>query len=99
MTDDQIGWLLSYQVTEENAREQYFRNSEWGPESNDAMIREFEDLPSPWGGTMGQVIQDTPKELISKVFLEEKLFETWYHGRTVLMGDGNSKQIWSIETT
>ncbi|KAI1317163.1 hypothetical protein EDD11_008954 [Mortierella claussenii] len=43
---------------------------------------------SPWGGSMGDIIQDTPKELISKVFLEEKMFITWHHGRTVLIGDG-----------
>ncbi|KAI1293403.1 hypothetical protein EDD11_008426 [Mortierella claussenii] len=30
----------------------------------------------------------TPKDLISKVYVEEKMFETWYHGRTVLIGDG-----------
>jgi hypothetical protein len=38
---------------------------------------------------MGDVLSDTPKDLISKVFLEEKLFKTWYRGRTVLIGDGN----------
>lgn len=37
---------------------------------------------------MGEIMDDTPKELISKVFLEEKVFKTWYHGRTVLIGDG-----------
>lgn len=65
-----------------------FRNSEWGPESNEAMYKEFENFPAPWGGTMGEIMKDTPKDRISKVFLEEKLFKTWYDGQTVLLGDG-----------
>lgn len=38
--------------------------------------------------TMGQLLDKTPKHLISKVMLEEKVFLTRYHGRTVLLGDG-----------
>jgi len=37
---------------------------------------------------MGEMMKDTPKDQISKVFLEEKLFTTWHGGRTVLIGDG-----------
>lgn len=39
---------------------------------------------------MADVMKATPKDQISKVFLEEKLFKTWYDGRTVLLGDGKS---------
>ncbi|KAF9093046.1 hypothetical protein BGX27_001680, partial [Mortierella sp. AM989] len=28
---------------------------------------------------------------ISKIFLEEKMFKTWYHGKTVLLGDACHK--------
>ena len=38
--------------------------------------------------TVGDLIDRTAPQLISKVMLEEKLFKTWYHGRTVLIGDG-----------
>lgn len=37
---------------------------------------------------LGDLIDRTPKHLISKVALEEKVFDTWYSGRTVLLGDG-----------
>jgi hypothetical protein len=37
---------------------------------------------------MGDLIRDTPPDLISRVFLEDKVFKTWYHGRTILIGDG-----------
>lgn len=38
--------------------------------------------------TIGDLIDVTPKEQINKVRLEEKIFETWHHGRIVLIGDG-----------
>ena len=70
-----------------------FRNSEWGPEAAEAMCKEVRHLRVPGGKdgkdwTVGDIIDLTPKELISKVMLEEKLFSTWYGGRTVLLGDG-----------
>ncbi|KAG0329974.1 hypothetical protein BGZ99_009418 [Dissophora globulifera] len=63
-----------------------FKNIEWGPEANEALIKEVRDFPCTLGGTMGDLIDATP--MISRVFLEEKLFESWYYGRTVLIGDG-----------
>ncbi|KAF9106487.1 hypothetical protein BGX27_009142 [Mortierella sp. AM989] len=78
-------------LSQNDSKSQHFRNSEWGPESNDTMIKKFQDCISPLGGTMGNHINDTPKDLISKVYLEEKLFKTWHHGRTVLIGDAAHK--------
>ncbi|KAG0378405.1 hypothetical protein BGX24_003939 [Mortierella sp. AD032] len=63
-----------------------FRNSEWGPEAAGAMCDKVRDFPiisgsdQPW--TIGDLIDYTPKELISKVLLEEKIFDTWYNCRT-----------------
>ncbi|KAI7824075.1 hypothetical protein BC939DRAFT_502885 [Gamsiella multidivaricata] len=73
---------------EKETKVQQSRNSEWSPEWNDTMIKQFEDKPNPWGGTMGDLFAATPKDLISKVIVEEKIFETWYHGKTVLLSDG-----------
>jgi hypothetical protein len=78
------------------AKEQQFRNSEWGPEANDAMLKEFSDLSHPWGGKMGDIFDATPKNLISKVYLEEKLFKTWHSGRVVLAGDGKGTLSFSL---
>ena len=63
----------------------------WGPEAAMAMCEIVRDFPlpnGPAGTTLGTLIDLTPKELISKVTLEEKIFTTWYSKRTVLMGDG-----------
>ncbi|KAG0062482.1 hypothetical protein BGZ89_010620 [Linnemannia elongata] len=72
-----------------------FRNSEWGPEAAGVMCDEVRHFPVISGGdkitTLGDLIDLTPKEYISKVMLEEKVFKTWYGGRTVLMGDACHK--------
>ncbi|KAG0293590.1 hypothetical protein BGZ96_002635 [Linnemannia gamsii] len=41
--------------------------------------------------TMGDLYELTPMEFISKVMLEEKVFDTWYSGRAVLLGDACHK--------
>ncbi|KAG0350907.1 hypothetical protein BG005_009577, partial [Podila minutissima] len=73
-----------------------FRNSEWGPEAAEAMCKKVRDLKVPGGKeghvlTIGDLIDNTPKERISKVMLEEKVFHTWHSGRTVLLGDSCHK--------
>lgn len=71
-----------------------FRSSDWGPEAAGAMARAVRDFPIPNSGkpgtTLGHLIDKTDKDLISKVVLEEKIYKTWYGGRTVLLGDGKS---------
>ncbi|KAG0373921.1 hypothetical protein BGX24_011065 [Mortierella sp. AD032] len=70
-------------------------NSEWGPEAAAAMCEQVKGFPVVSGGdkklTVGDLINWTPKELIAKVMLEEKVFETWSSGRTVLVGDACHK--------
>jgi hypothetical protein len=41
--------------------------------------------------TLGDLINLTPKGSLGKAMLEEKDFDTWYHCRTVLLGDGTSR--------
>ncbi|KAF9985077.1 hypothetical protein BGZ75_003371 [Mortierella antarctica] len=83
-----VCWAIISQLDAKEAKCTTFKNSEWGPESNAAMIKECYEFPSPLGGTMGELIDATPPSMISKVALEDKLFDTWTHGRTVLIGDG-----------
>ncbi|KAF9132331.1 hypothetical protein BGW39_000352 [Mortierella sp. 14UC] len=81
-----------------SALEQRFRdtnNSEWGAHPAQAMCEETRNFPIPpaFGQnlTMGDLYDQTPKEFISKVMLEEKVFKTWHHRRYVLMGDACHK--------
>ncbi|KAF9421932.1 hypothetical protein BGZ94_008710 [Podila epigama] len=85
---NRIAWSTKFQVDVETAKDMTFRNSEWGPESNAAMIEELNNFPIRDGHKLGDVIEATDKDLISKVYLEEKLFKTWTYGRVALIGDG-----------
>ncbi|KAG0301903.1 hypothetical protein BGZ98_007954 [Dissophora globulifera] len=90
--DRRICWMVVQHLSKKSVKDNdSFRNSEWGPEAADVMAKEVRDFPLPENMTMGELIDLTPKELISKVMLEEKLFETWYGGRTVLLGDACHK--------
>ncbi|KAF9925335.1 hypothetical protein FBU30_004925 [Linnemannia zychae] len=81
-------------VTSKVAMEQRFRtneNSEWGAYPAQMMCEETRNFPIPLGeglSTLGDLYDLAQKDLISKVMLEEKVFDTWYHGRIVLLGDG-----------
>lgn len=70
-------------------------STEWGPEATEAMCMAVRDFPipnGPAGSTLGTLIDLTPTDLISKVTLEEKVFQTWFSGRVALMGDGKKRR-------
>ncbi|KAG0043519.1 hypothetical protein BGZ83_011326, partial [Gryganskiella cystojenkinii] len=94
MPGNRLSWAMNLQFQSKvEAQRQQFMNSEWGPEANKEMIDEFHHRVNPFGGKMGDMIDATPSELISKVFLEHKMFKTWYHGRSVLIGDSCHKML------
>ncbi|KAF9309234.1 hypothetical protein BG003_010008 [Podila horticola] len=73
-----------------------FRCSEWGPEAAEALAREVRvfKLPGTRNGqplTLGDYVDRTPRNLMAKVVLEEIVFDTWYSGRAVLLGDSCHK--------
>ncbi|KAG0261840.1 hypothetical protein BG011_000603 [Mortierella polycephala] len=90
-----ICWMVVHHLNKTSYRDNdSFRNSEWGPEAAEAMCNEVRDFAIPGGNgsqTVGDLIDNTPKEHISKVMLEEKVFDTWHDGRVVLLGDACHK--------
>ncbi|KAF9155360.1 hypothetical protein BG015_010118 [Linnemannia schmuckeri] len=68
---------------------------DWGLAATEAMSNEVRNyaIASGDGKTMmlADLIDRTPKDQITKVMLEEKLFKTWYSGRVVLLGDACHK--------
>ncbi|KAF9306545.1 hypothetical protein BGZ91_008551 [Linnemannia elongata] len=91
-----VCWGAILFLDEETSKENdAFRNSEWGPEAAAAMCEQVKDFPIISGGdkilTLQDLIDRSPKELISKVMLEEKVFKTWFNCRTVLIGDACHK--------
>ncbi|KAG0343494.1 hypothetical protein BG004_005271 [Podila humilis] len=91
-----ICWgVIQFLNTTTSKEKDAFRNSEWGPEAAEAMCKQVRHFKVSCGKnnnmTLGDLIDRTPKNLISKVMLEEKVFDTWYGGRTVLIGDACHK--------
>ncbi|KAF9103061.1 hypothetical protein BGX29_003858 [Mortierella sp. GBA35] len=93
-------WMVVHHLDKTSskaAEEHRFResnNAQWGPHAAMAMCDETRHFPLKLGDktfTMGDMYDWTPKEQISKVMLEEKVFHTWYSGRTVLVGDACHK--------
>ena len=88
-----VCWMVIQYLSKSSSKaDNKFCNSEWGPEATEAMCNEVRAYKVPGKDgkvlTLGDYIDRTPKELIVKVMLEEKVFDTWYGGRTVLLGDG-----------
>ncbi|KAG0199095.1 hypothetical protein BGX33_011878 [Mortierella sp. NVP41] len=93
-------WTVIYHLDKKTSKvteEQRLRNnedSEWDAHPAQTMCNETRHFPLPLREgkmTMGDLYDLTEKELISKVMLEEKVFKTWYSGRTVLLGDACHK--------
>ncbi|KAG0366323.1 hypothetical protein BC939DRAFT_440977 [Gamsiella multidivaricata] len=55
-------------------------------------IDEFiKEQPCPYGGTFGDIIEQTTRKMITTVVVEEKFYHMWHFGRTVLLGDACHK--------
>ncbi|KAF9095609.1 hypothetical protein BGX23_000218 [Mortierella sp. AD031] len=85
-------WSVMAQLPDkEEAREMRQRSSEWGADAAENMVKTIRNYPIKFGGegaVLGDIIDMTPKDVVSKVMLEEKLFETWYNDNIVMIGDG-----------
>ncbi|KAG0371495.1 hypothetical protein BGX24_001586 [Mortierella sp. AD032] len=91
---NRICWSVMAQVkTESEANQLRLNNNEWGPEAAESMIKEVHEFPIKLGGVLGDIIDATPADVVSKVMLEEKLFDQWSHGRAVLIGDACHKML------
>ncbi|KAG0202602.1 hypothetical protein BGX28_004918 [Mortierella sp. GBA30] len=81
-------WLIAKTLDEpatiSNGNTSY---SDWRPDTTDEMSKAAKHLTGPSGGTVGDLLESTDRHLISKVLLEDRVYKTWYGGRTVLMGD------------
>ncbi|KAG0010616.1 hypothetical protein BGZ80_001314 [Entomortierella chlamydospora] len=98
LPDNQISWGFGVQLSESPLKEMYSKNSEWTPEIKDTTLERYRDFPCPVGGTMGELFDATPRHLISKVFIEEKMFKTCYNSRSILIGDGVSDILFTYFT-
>ncbi|KAF9091930.1 hypothetical protein BGX27_001927, partial [Mortierella sp. AM989] len=89
-----IGWQICGKMENpEDHDQQSFRFSDWGPVAADELCDQVRHYKCPFGGTIGDLMERTPPGRLSKVMLEEKYFQTWWHMRTVLVGDACHKHL------
>ncbi|CAO3567501.1 unnamed protein product [Mortierella alpina] len=93
LTDRRCGWMVVQDLRNQSSADTREARSEWGPDAAIDMCSRVRHFPCPLGGTFGDILDSTPKDVISKVVLENKFFNTWHHGRTVLLGDACSKMV------
>ncbi|KAF9432026.1 hypothetical protein BGZ76_011398 [Entomortierella beljakovae] len=92
--DNRLGWMICGRMEKpEDHEEVDFRFSDWSPMAADELCDQVRHFKIPYGGTVGDLFDKTPKERVSKVMLEDKYFHTWWHMRTVLMGDACHKHL------
>ncbi|KAK3821246.1 MAG: hypothetical protein J3Q66DRAFT_438136 [Benniella sp.] len=92
--ENRIGWQICGKMENpEEHDQQNFRFSDWGPVAADELCDQVRHYKCPFGGTLGDLMNRTSKERLSKVMLEEKYFQTWWHMRTVLVGDACHKHL------
>ncbi|KAF9158026.1 hypothetical protein BGX21_004629 [Mortierella sp. AD011] len=89
---NRVCWSVVIQLTPEE-QETALRNSEWAAKTIENGITPFAHHKTPFGCTLGDLVNETPKDYISNVYLEEKIFETWNNGRIALLGDACHKML------
>ncbi|KAF9964798.1 hypothetical protein BGZ70_005927 [Mortierella alpina] len=92
---DRICWRVDMQVQHNSSdySGKAISSVDWGTELSDTVSENWRSFKVPLGGTIGDLINSTPDNAVSKVALEEKLYKTWHHGRVVLIGDAAHKML------
>ncbi|KAF9543221.1 hypothetical protein EC957_001096 [Mortierella hygrophila] len=83
---NRICWSIIIQLGLSSTADDQAASLDWTNQDNKKMMDEIRHFKTPYG-TMGDLFDATDIEKVSKVYFEDKLFETWTHGRTVLIGD------------
>lgn len=87
---NKICWNVIIQIGIAELADDQFRTSDWVPQQNQAMMDSIRHFKTTYG-TLGDLFDQTQIEKVSKVYFEDMLFETWTHGRTILIGDAAHK--------
>ncbi|KAF9354889.1 hypothetical protein BGX26_007239 [Mortierella sp. AD094] len=90
-SENRLTWSVTGLLITETKGDQNLMVSQFGPEEVRKTCSLIESLDSPIGGTLSSLMAHTPQENMVKILVEEKHYKTWYHGRTVLMGDACHK--------
>ncbi|KAF9154674.1 hypothetical protein BG015_000276, partial [Linnemannia schmuckeri] len=87
---NRVCWSVTIQLDASAIEKEQSASSDWLPQENEPLMDKLRYSRSPYG-PLGVLFDATPKDQVSRVFLEDKFYETWNHGRTVLIGDAAHK--------
>ncbi|KAG0366977.1 hypothetical protein BGZ54_004598 [Gamsiella multidivaricata] len=89
LIDNRIAWDVTREVDKTAIRQgEASKVYQWRPEDVEAVLKTVKDFECPYGGQIGDLIETTAPESMYFYMSEERFCETWYGGRTVLIGDG-----------
>ncbi|KAG0054020.1 hypothetical protein BGZ83_012096 [Gryganskiella cystojenkinii] len=87
-TDNRVAWRFDYQSSTMTTEDiEAWKNSDYLTFPKEEINPEIRKFELAIMGNLGQMFDATPKERLSKVVLEENVPQSWYHKRTVLIGD------------
>ncbi|KAF9431260.1 hypothetical protein BGZ76_000481 [Entomortierella beljakovae] len=88
LPDNRISWRVDLQSSLMDPKlYEGWLNADYNNFDIDTIPEVWKDNKLAIMGDMRGLFENTPKETICKVVLEEKIYETWKYGRTVLVGD------------
>ncbi|KAF9322124.1 hypothetical protein BG003_006970 [Podila horticola] len=92
LLDNRIAWDIARDVPKTAIRQgESSKVNIWRPEDIEEMLNAVKDCDCPYGGQIGGLLDTTPPEQMYMHMSEERCCETWYGGRTVLLGDACHK--------
>ncbi|KAG0054362.1 hypothetical protein BGZ83_011371 [Gryganskiella cystojenkinii] len=91
---NRVSYVMAQQVNgDAQCEDERFNGIHWEYERAIEMIKKVKDFNIPFGGTLEDLLDKTPTEEISRLYMEDRLYETWTDGRTVLIGNAAHKLI------
>ncbi|KAF9118014.1 hypothetical protein BGW39_001571 [Mortierella sp. 14UC] len=87
---NKICWNVVIQLGLSSIADEDVGSADWVAQDNQKMMDSIRHFKTPFG-TLGNLFNSTQANKVSKVFFEDKLFQTWNHGRVVLIGDAAHK--------
>ncbi|KAK3812270.1 MAG: hypothetical protein J3Q66DRAFT_349921 [Benniella sp.] len=92
LLDNRIAWDITQEVTKTAIRQgEASTVYHWRPRDIEEAMDAVKGFECPYGGKVGDLIETSATESMFFHMTEERLCETWYGGRTVLLGDACHK--------
>ncbi|KAF9948872.1 hypothetical protein BGZ65_007762 [Modicella reniformis] len=92
LPDNRIAWDITREASKTAIRQGEVSNVyQWRPRDVEEVMEAVKGFDCPFGGQVGDLIDTTDPESMYFYMSEERFCETWYGGRTVLLGDACHK--------